>query len=216
MRYAWFVLALALSALAAWGGFVLTRHVTVAVDKWGNAAPDLKPTLDAISGPRGTLWQANKAIVKIGDAIVTTQMAERNIAPHTISAVDSLKVAAQTLSAASGALAGTANAATESAQALTVALGIANQTIGAAQPVLANSDAAVDDLRALLKNQAITATLTNVQSMTAQGSAILGDARMVADKARENYLKPIPWYLWPVKRSGQILDIGAAVARHAP
>jgi hypothetical protein len=54
----------------------------------------------------GTLAQINKTVIKAGDAIVTTQDEEKNILPHTTSAMDALKDAA-------GKLAGTADQATE-------------------------------------------------------------------------------------------------------
>lgn len=40
--------------------------------------------------PCGTLAEANKVLVKTGDAIVTTQIQERSITPHTIAAMDSI------------------------------------------------------------------------------------------------------------------------------
>ena len=40
--------------------------------------------------PCGTLAEANKVLVKTGDAIVTTQLQERAITPHTIAAMDSI------------------------------------------------------------------------------------------------------------------------------
>lgn len=40
--------------------------------------------------PCGTLAEANKVLVKTGDAIVTTQIQEQAITPHTIAAMDSI------------------------------------------------------------------------------------------------------------------------------
>ena len=40
--------------------------------------------------PCGTLAEANKVLVKTGDAIVTTQVQEQAITPHTIAAMDSI------------------------------------------------------------------------------------------------------------------------------
>ena len=61
-------------------------------------------------------------------------------------------------------------------------------------PLLERSTATVGDLDALLKDKAVYGTLDNVQSMTSSGSAILIDARTLADKTTGDILKPKPWW----------------------
>jgi len=72
------------------------------------------------------------------------------------------------------------------------------------------------DLDALLKKRAIEELLDNLAGITHHGNAIAGDFQDVADKARADYLRPVKWYMQPVKQAGNIMDIGAAVARHMP
>lgn len=47
-------------------------------------------------------------------------------------------------------------------------------------------------------------------------TAISEDARKVADRETNAYLKPTPWYMQPVKRFGELWDVTAAIARHTP
>ena len=206
----------ALLGLAVWGCFGLNHHLIVALDKWGNAAPDLKPTLDAISGPRGTLHEVNKAAVKIGDAIVQTQLVERATTPHVTTAMDQFGAAAVHLSGTADALSKTASAGAQTLNALTVDEIALKQPIESANYVILKAGNSVDDFDALLKRKAIGDVLDNLAGATGQGNAILGDFRQVADKARADYLKPVPWYMQPIHRAGDIMDISAAIARHTP
>lgn len=57
---------------------------------------------------------------------------------------------------------------------------------------------------------------TNAAAMTSSFAAISEDGRKMADKETTDFLKPVPWYMKPVKRFGEIWDVTAAVARHVP
>jgi uncharacterized protein YoxC len=185
-RWIYAICAIALTAAAIYGGFGLTRHVIVAVDKWGDSAPDLKPTLDAISGPRGTLWQVDKAVVKMGDAVVTTQLQERAIAPATIAAVNSLATIAPHANLTMDSASRTLDAGTQTLQGASDTLRTINDKAG---PLMDAYTQSGTDLDTLLRNNAITQTLTNVQGMTSSGAGILADGRTVADKSTADYLK---------------------------
>ena len=218
--------------LAVWGCWGAWHHIVVAVDHWGNAAPDLKPTLDHLnrpckgaSGPDacGTLAQINKTAIDSGDAIVRTQLIERAAQPHIISAMDEFSHTAKHLSSTADSLSETAHAATGTLDAATDTIGEGKHTIAAAQPLFAqltangaSLQAATDTLNDTLKRKAVGEMLDNLAGATGQGNAILGDFRQVADKARADYLRPVPWYMQPVHRAGDVLDIGAAIARHTP
>jgi hypothetical protein len=177
-------------------------------------AGEIGTTLDAISGSRGTLYQANKAIVKVGDAIVTTQLQERAIAPHTIAAVDGLKFAAAKLGNSADSLSKTADAATGLTVALTTDAQTANQTIAAAQPVLGQMGQDAADLDALLKDRAVTDTLTNVQFVTQNLGGITADFGRVTKKAADDYTTPrTPWKSLLIK-AGDTYDLAGFFARH--
>ena len=221
-----------LAALSVWGCVGLTRHIIIAVDKWGDAAPDLNPTLDHINRPCkgpagpdacGTLAQINKTVIAAGDAIVRTQLIERATTPHVTAAMDEFGTAAQHLSNAADSINGTAGALTGTAQAATETIQTTGTTIAAAQPLLAqltengaSLQATTDTLNDTLKRKAVGEMLDNLAEATGQGNAILGDFRQVSDKARADYLRPVPWYMQPIHRAGDFLDIGAAIARHTP
>jgi hypothetical protein len=98
-----------------------------------------------------------------------------------------------------------------------------NDSIAATKPLLEASTATIgrlgvasDDLDTLLKRKAIGDLLDQFAGIATHGNAIAGDFQQVADKARADYLRKTPWYLQPVKRAGDIMDISAAIARHTP
>ena len=210
-RWLYPICAVALTAAAIYGGFGLTHHVIVAFDKWGDAAPDLKPTLDAISGPRGTLHEVNKAVVKMGDAVVTTQLQERAITPATIAAVNSLATIAPHANLTMDSASRTLDAGAQTLQGASDTLRTIN---GKAGPLMDAYTQSGTDLDTLLRNNAITQTLKNFAGMTANGNAISGDFKLMADKTAADYTKAkTPWG----RISGVLLDTysyGASIARH--
>ena len=160
-------------------------------------------------GPCGLLPNGAKVETKVGDAIVTTQIQERAIAPHTLAAMDSFKTAADRLS-------GTADAGTDSLKALTATLGTAQTTIRGFQAPVASFTRAGDSLNYLLKDEAIYRTLDNMAGVTENAEGILADGRKVTDKLTKDYMTPVPWWKRPIKYFGTTWDILGAVARHTP
>jgi len=100
--------------------------------------------------------------------------------------------------------------------ALTADAQTANRTIAAAQPLFASYTRSGDDLDALLKRKAVTDLLDNLTGITGHGNAIFGDFQQITDKARADYLRPVPWWQQPIKKGADLIDIGAAIARHTP
>jgi hypothetical protein len=92
------------------------------------------------------------------------------------------------------AITGTARGATDTLSAAQTDLKTLDTSLTAFPPLLERSTATVGDLDALLKDKAVYGTLDNVQSMTSSGSAILIDARTLADKTTGDILKPKPWW----------------------
>jgi ABC-type transporter Mla subunit MlaD len=220
--------AITLAALCIWGCFGLCQHIIVAVDRWGAAAPDagkIDAVLDHVnrpckgaSGPDacGTLAQINKTAIDAGDAIVRTQLIERTAQPHIVAAMDEFGQTAKHLSSTADSLKGTADALTGTAQGATDTLAEGKRTIAAAQPLLAqltangaSLQATTDTINDILKRQAIGKLLDNA-------AGISGDFRTIADKATADFIRPVPWWQQPIKKSGQLIDIGAAIARHTP
>jgi hypothetical protein len=152
--------------------------------------------------PCGTLATLNKTITKAGDSVVTTQLAERATVPHVLAFADSLRDAGDALS-------GTAEAATAT-------LGTAQTTIQGLQPLTASLRRSIDDFDALVAAPDLLSALHHVDGMASSGDAILADGRKVADKATADFLKPVPWWKQPIHKGGELIDITAAIARHAP
>lgn len=110
----------------------------------------------------------------------------------------------------------TSDAATALVQALTADAQTVNDTIQSAQPLLQASTRTVDHFDALIQSPNLTDALAHVNGMADQGNQILTDFRQVADKERADWLKPVPWWKQPIKKSSDLLDIGAAISRHVP
>lgn len=163
--------------------------------------------------PCGTLANVDKLVVKIGNVAVDAQTQVRQSGTLINAASGSLTSTSQSLNAQLETIGPLLTSARGVTEAIPGALaGIAADT----HSVMLNSNGAVTDVRAFISQPAWALTLGNVQSITGSAAAITDDARKVSDKATADYLKPVPWYLWPVKRSGELLDVGAAVARHTP
>jgi hypothetical protein len=176
----------------------------------GETVQSAKSVLDAIgrpcggANPCGLIAQANKTIVKVGDAVVQTQLTERKATPHVIAAMDELDGTAK-------ALTKTANAGTGTLNAATATLGEGKTTIQAAQPLLAAFTAAANDLDKAIKTTAprIDATMSNVQEISGATAHIVNDGQRVADDATERYFKPLPWWrkaLVPVTAGAKIVS----------
>lgn len=228
----WIITIALIAALgfAAWGCSGLTRHLIVAVDRWGDAAPGgtlakLNGTLDAINAPCkdiqgdwvcGPLAQLAQTEKNVGILAARSAQQVQQTGLLVTAVANNLDTVGAAVRDTAEHLNKTADAGTGTLNAATATLGEGQRTIAAFQPLVAAYTQDGYDLDALLKDQAIHTLLANLVSATSQGNAILIDFRQVADKARENYLRPIPWWQQPIHRAGDIIDITAAVARHTP
>jgi len=214
-------------SLTVWGGFGLCRHTIRAVDAWGSASPAetltrLNATLDTVNRPCGaghpcgTLANADKAIVKVGDILVTSQLQEKDVAAAAESNMQAVNDLADHLNRTADALTGTT-------QEASTAIGTANESIAASKPLLVNLSATsaaftgvADSLNARITDPSLDKIIGHVDSVSAHADAIAGDLQKVSDKETADFLKPVPWYLYPIKKGGDLIDIGAAIARHTP
>jgi hypothetical protein len=190
--------------------------------------PDLAPTLarantalDTVNhscspGPCGTLANVSKLVVKVGDIAVDTQRQVRQSGTLINAASQSLTSTAEHLNAAIDTantqlshLAPAIDAARDAAASVAPAM-------KGVTPLLANADGAVGDFRHFLTAPALNATLSNVDALTAAWARISTNGAKITDKMTADYFKPVPWYLYPAKKGSELLDIGAAVARHTP
>lgn len=203
------IAVIALCVVAAFCMVLITRHALPLLDSW-NGASTLKKandTLDAISGPRGTLHEVNKAVVKIGDATVTTQLGERKTFPHVIAATDALTEAAHSGSTAALAVSGTADQATAT-------LRTTESTVQAFQPLAASltrttdaSTRAVQDFDAMLRSPDLSQAIQHANGTLGHVDGMTGDAQRVSDDLTRRYFAPVPWY----KKVGQGAEFGVKV-----
>lgn len=134
-----------------------------------------------------------------------------------------VNTASQSLKDTSQAVKGTADAATN---LLASAARTTDQLPADLNRIIADFDATqgpiaaigqdAADFDALLRDQAIHQTLSAAAATLGNANGILADGRKVADKAAADFLKPVPWWKQPLAKGGELIDITAAIARHAP
>lgn len=224
LQFAHILLAIALTVAvgaSVWGACGFTRHLIIAVDRWGAAAPTAGKTdavLDHInrpckgaSGPDacGTLAQINKTAIDAGDAIVRTQLIERSTQPHIISAMDEFGQTAKHLSSTADSLKGTADALTGTAQAATSTIGTAGTTIAALQPLVGHVDSAVTSLDTSLQT-----TSLDLDAVLQHTEAITSSAAKVSDHFEKMIDAPKKHTFWgDVKAGWQIIWQVAMLAK---
>lgn len=232
MRWYAFAVFAAIISLSVWGCCGLTKHAIVAFDKWGDAAP--------------AKGQASALVAKAADAVPSKadeQQITGQLVQAVSSALDKYAALAPALRKAVQDTAANLNRPCRGAAGPDACgtLAEANKVMAKAGDEIVTTQiqeraavphfvAAMDsftnaglgmkqnseDLSALLKSQAIQRSLDNFASMTESGSGILGDGRKIADKETADFLKPVPWWMRPIKRTGEAIDITAAIARNFP
>jgi ABC-type transporter Mla subunit MlaD len=154
---------------------------------------------------RVEMWHLDTSLTTV-DATLKTAQGTLQTASGTIGAVQGTLTATNEQLAHVGPLLDSARLATDHIPPVLDGL----------QPVEANVNGAVSDVRTFINQPSLTQAIANFDNMTNSGAGILWDARQVADKETKDFLKPVKWYMVPVKYTGEFIDIGAAIARHAP
>jgi len=173
-------------------------------------------------GPCGTLADIDKAVVKSGDAIVTTQQQELAVTKQVAPLLASLGTIAPHVNGTMDSLTGTANAASQSLTTLsghiTPAIDTANSTIakaGAAidglQPVESDTDRLVKDFDARVTSPELDrfmkGTADSSQQLALTSIQITGIATDV-HKQITALVSPKPWYV----KLGQYGTLGVNIA----
>lgn len=177
----------------------IVAHLDAATGAWANASKQQVQSVAAIERDlRAEMWHIDRTLLTVNDTLRTAQgtLTGATVAVSTVN--EQMK--------AVGPLLASARQATDAI----------SPTLQAAQGALGSIQPAVTDFQDFLKQPTLMETLSNVNRMTGSGAAIIGDAQKVSDKMTADYLKPVPWYLKPIKRGGEIIDITAAIARHTP
>ena len=217
--------ACAITAALCW---CVIFRLAPALDAWGKSAPpDLQPTLtrlnatlDAVNAPCtgfhgsvtcGPLAQLSQTEKNVG--IVAGQSALQVKQSGVL-----IDAAAKSITQVSEHVNLAADSATSALATVSVDLTMLQPTIKATTPLLLNAGDAVQDIDTFIKqNSPIVHTfLTNANGTLDSTNEIAYDFKQVADKETAEFLKPVKWYMVPIKRGGQLIDIGAAVARNIP
>jgi hypothetical protein len=186
------------------------------------ALPDLNPTVAHIDTATGEWSKASAQQVQSVAAI------ERDIRAQLWHVDRLLNAGDTTLQAATGAI-NTANtqlthvapvldAARGSLEAIPPAI---KEITNDAKAPLASFDASMTDLqgliasgKALVSDPHVTGLIAHADGLVGHAEAITGDLQVVADKETKDFIAPVKWYMIPLKRAGQLWDIGAFAARH--
>ena len=188
----------------------------------GGTVDRLNATLDAINAPCtgfhgsstcGVLAQAAQTEKNIGIVAGQAALQVRQTGTLIQASTANLDKAGKSVTDLTTHLTRTADAATDLTQELTTTIRTVNDRTG---PLLDAYTQSGNDLDALLKDHAVHETLDNVNDLTQNMAGVTLDLRKASDKATADYLRPVKWYMQPVRRFGEIWDIGAAVARHTP
>ena len=201
--------------------------LTETVTKANQVIDTANSTLTALNAPCvgfhgsvtcGPLAQLSQTEKNIGILAGQTVEQVRQTGSLVTATATTMTEAGDSIRDVAGKLSGTATAATGLLSAGQTDLETAQPSIAALQPLLSHFDAAVADFDGYLKDNAVNVrlTLADLRGMADSGNGVMFDFREVADKETANYLKPVRWYMQPVRRFGEVWDIGAAVARHTP
>ena len=219
------ICAVCLIGWTAWRIGVLADSVKV--PDFTQTTAKMDQVLDTINRPCGdghpcgTLANVDKTVVKVGDAIVTTQLTERYTAPHVTAAMDALNSTAGHLSATADALTETANALTGTAHGATDMLATGKESIAALQPLLRSLDGTaqastvtVQTFNGRLSDPRIDSLLLHLDSTTGHIDGIAANGQKVTDKLTNDFIAPKPWYRKIGPSLSDIWDFSALAARH--
>lgn len=171
-----------------------------AVEQVSDVGKSLNQTLIAVNrpcgGPQpcGTLAEINRSAVKLQDITVTLQQQVMQSSQLVNAASQSLTSVSAHLNQTADALTGTASAATQTLQQARTDLQTANGSIAALRPLLASSQATVEDMDAFIKDAALQRLKENLAETAAHLSTITGNAAVVSTKLTNDFMAKKPWW----------------------
>ena len=170
---------------------------------WANASAQQVSSIAAIERDiRADTWHVDRLVQQGSQTLSEAQRAIGTLngsLSHVAPLLDSLRASSDALPPVIRHIGEDADILTDSASAITV-----------------NANGGVTDFRRFITAPALADTVNNAASITGSAAGIMADGRKLADHYTEQDLKPAPWWKKPFVKGGQIIDIGAAVARHLP
>lgn len=225
--YAALLLSL-VTGLSIWGFIGLNRHLIAAIDRYAAAAPSAGK-LDALATRAADALPAKGKINQLADsASGTLRTAQQQIqrtsdnlnrpckGPGGASACGTLAQVNKTVVKAGDAIVTTQRAELKALPHITAAMDAFRDAAFSIDDAGTSASDAFESFNELLESKDLTAAIAHANAMTASGDGILADARQVSDKVTKDFLAPVPWWKKPIRKAGALIDITAALARHAP
>lgn len=215
MRFAvWLVLIAAVLGMAVWGCCGLTRHAIVALDKWGDAAPNPKQEAQILELSTGALKNANVAVQNMADATgdwSDSSKAELRDLRTTLTEanrfISDMRGVARSADGEVASLQQTTDAATALLKTSDQAIDQLNDDRHGISPVMASYLETGNDLDELLKRRAVGEMLDNVARLTGSASRMADTADQVETKFTYSYLHP---------SKNKWVRVGNAIKPYAP
>ena len=214
----------AVVCLFGYGGVLLFPHIIAAVDATRDVAQQGVIAGTTFNHPKwGTLYEVDQTLKNIRltvDAANKVAIHEE----HQLSTIDGyashLDREVSDLAGSSGrtldAIATTAQGATDTLSEAQTDLATARTSLVAIPPLMEAYTRSGEDLDTLLRSQAISGTLENVDALTGNLNGIAADGRKVTDKLTTDFLAPQPWWKKIGRFASDGFDYGALAARHIP
>ena len=234
-----FVLLVALAL--GWGLSGLTKHVIVAVDNWGSAAPaittDVHSIQQSLAPMPGLLTQATTTLKTTNTTIAKFQPVIANL-NQTIIAINRPCNTKNTLgpfhtsfySEGSVMPCGMFADGARTLEQFRLAAGTAviagnheDKNLGKWDGIadhfddlLSDGDDSITSFKDLLNRKSLADILDQVDGTMVHVNAITGKFELVTNKAAADYLAPQPWWKKVGRYAGDTYDYGALFARHTP
>ena len=182
MKYYWLTLITALSALLVWGGCGLTRHIIVAVDRWGSVAPAPTSIASIIAKADVAVGNLADATGDWGDASKAQTRDVRVTLYEANRLLSDFRVVAKKSGDAVDAMHTATDAGTTMLNQTTEVLNAGKATVDALPPLLNAYTQTGLDLDTIIKDTAtpLHTTLAHVAGMSASSDAMLVDAQWKA------------------------------------
>lgn len=196
------ITATALLGVAVWGCCGLTKHIIMAVDRFGDAGAGLAQTAAKLNGKHGTIAMldedagAAKSLIIHADLVARHEQQSLNTwDQRTTELFNNVNGGITDLRGTVNAATGTANAATGLLSESTNTVRILNDPRKGLPATLDNANGAVTDLRKLTPELQRTA-LASANTME-HVNGIAGDGHKVADHYEQiiDNPKKYPWYI---------------------
>ena len=180
------VVSTVLLGLSVWGCMGLTRHVIVAVDKWGDASPastlvKVNATLDAVNAPCvdfhgswtcGPIQQLSQTEKNVGILAARSARQVQQTGVLVTAVAHNLDTVGVAIKETAGHVNGTADAAAGTFNAATGTLNAGASTLNSFKPLVLHMDTTASDLDALLASPDLSQAIQHLNETSGNVAGI--------------------------------------------